>query len=330
MASILYDVVVVGGGPAGLSAALMLGRCRRRVIVVDDGRPRNAPSQESHGFFTRDGSAPPELRRHGREQLVRYGVEVRAGRVEDARRDGGRFVVTVEGGDELVARRLLLATGLRDQVPAIEGIRALYGLSVFHCPYCDGWEVREQPLAAYGRGREGAEHALALLDWSDDVILCTDGARRIPAEMWEQLRAQGIRVRTEPIARLEGENGVLRRIVFRDGDAEPRRALFFHTGTEQRSDLAARLGCRFTRGGAVRTGPLESTGVDGLFVAGDASHDVKWIAVAAAEGAKAAFAINKSLRDEDLPLRAARLSLTSPGPARSVRARRRTGRGGPS
>jgi thioredoxin reductase len=300
-----YDVAVVGGGPAGLSAALMLGRSRRRVVLYDDGRPRNGPSRAAHGYLTRDGEPPGEIRRVGREEVARYGVEVRDARVTEVGGRDGEFLVRSEGGDTVTARKLLLATGVVDRLPTVAGVEALYGTSVFHCPYCDAWEVRDAPLAAYGPGREGAELALALLGWSDDVVLFTGGSERpLRPAARRELERQGVRVRTEPVVALEGTDGVLERVVLAKGPPEPRRALFFHLGTEQRSDLPERLGIERNRRGAVRTDRFEGTNVPGVWVVGDASRDVQWIVVAAAEGARAAFAIHKALRADDLRARA--------------------------
>lgn len=303
-----YDVVIIGGGPAGLSAALLLGRCRRRVALCDDGHPRNAASHAVHGFLTRDGIDPKELLRIGREQLGPYGIELIPQRVITAlplpaeRGEGpaASFELTLANGRRLRSRKLLLATGLTDDLPRVEGLRELYGTSVHHCPYCDAWEHKDQALAVYGRGTEGAQFALGMKLWSADVILCTDGVRRMPAKDAAALERHGILVRPEPITRLEGENGRLRRIVFATGDAIERRAMFFEALTGQRSDLALQLGCEFTKRGSIRTATGESTTVPGLYAAGDATHDSNFVSIAAAEGTKAGVAINKALRLEDI------------------------------
>lgn len=295
------DVVIVGAGPAGLSAALMLGRCRRSVLVVDHGKNRNASSHALHGFLTRDGTPPAEFLRFAREELAPYDtVELRSDEVVAAEcRDDG-FCVTLASGDVIPSRKLLLATGVVDNLPEIPGFRELYGRSVFHCPYCDGWELRDKPMTIYGRGERGYGLALELTAWSRDLVLCTDGPSEIETEGLERLARNGIRVCEERVARLEGSDGVLTQIVFADGSSLDCRALFFTTGQYQRSDLLMKLGCEFNDKGTVSTGKYETTHLPGLFVAGDASRAVQWVIVAAAEGAEAAFAINTDLLKEDL------------------------------
>jgi thioredoxin reductase len=301
-AAATLDVVIVGAGPAGLSAALMLGRCRRSVLVIDSGRPRNARSRALHGYLTRDGIAPDAFLRRARRDLVRYDTVriVDAEAVSAQCLPTGRFVVALANGEEYLSHKLLLATGVVDNLPGIPGFRDLYGTSVFHCPYCDGWELRDQPLAIYGRGARGLGVALEMTAWSADLVLCTDGPSEIDADGLAKLDRNGIIVREERVARLEGRDGVLVRIVFEEGGALERRALFFSTGQYQRSDLLARLGCEFNDKGTVRTGKYETTHLPGLFVCGDASRAVQWVIVAASEGAEAAFAINTDLIRERL------------------------------
>lgn len=295
-----FDVIVVGGGPAGLSAALILGRCRRRILVCDAGHPRNAKSHGLHGFLSRDGSPPADLLECARQQLQPYlSVTVRSVEVVDAEARSEGFAVILEDGSCCAASKLLLATGVVDELPAIPGIERFYGRSVHPCPYCDGWEWREQPLAVYGRGEKGTGLSLMLTLWSKDLVLCTDGPGELSPAQRERLSLHQIPVREEPIARLEGtENGLLRKIVFANGAALARQAIFFNTGERQRSPLIAKLGCKLDEKGRADTGEFEESNVPGLYIVGDASGDVQFAIVAAAQGARAAVAINKALLRE--------------------------------
>ena len=295
----MFDVLVVGGGPAGLSAAMMLGRCRRRVLVCDLGQPRNRKSHALHGYLTRDGIPPAEFNDLGRRELTAYGVELRKIGVTGARKLEDHYRVGLADGTEERARFLLIATGVVDDLPAIPGFADCYGRSIFHCPYCDGWEVGDRRIAAFGNGRDVAGLALGLKTWSADVVVCTNGGR-IERRQRERLAANGIAVRHEPIGRLEHQDGVLASVVFASGAPLPRDAMFFTTGQHQRSDLAIALGCTLTSRGAVRTGSTCDTNVPRLFVAGDASRDAQFVVVAAAEGVKAAVAINKAMQLEEL------------------------------
>lgn len=294
-----YDVVVVGGGPAGLSGALMLGRCRRRVLVCDSGRYRNAASSGVHGFLSRDGIKPVELVRIAREQLRPYNVEICTATVKDITGRSGSFRLVLDSGESIATRRVLLATGVTDEIPRIEGIEPLYGKSVHHCPYCDAWEHRDQPLAAYGTGHPGMGLAMSLKTWSSDVVLLTDGPSRLSPGQRRELADLDIPVRHEPIERLDGVRGQLRRVIFKNGESLARRAIFFNTGQNQTCNPAQRLGCDFTKRGAIKTDKFERTCVPGVFAAGDCSRDVQFVAVAAAEGAIAAEAINIELQEED-------------------------------
>jgi thioredoxin reductase len=296
-----WDVIVIGGGPAGLSAALTLGRCRRSVLVCDAGRYRNRASQHMHCFLTRDGIAPAEFLRLAREELRQYSsVELRAAEVTHAACREGGFEVSLADGTLLRARKLLLATGVVDELPQVEGFQTFYGKSAHHCPYCDGWEWRDQPIAVYGRGEKGAGLALMMKQWSPDIAFFMDGVSDMPAGFRERFTAQQITVYEERIARLEGtEDGLLRRVVLASGKAIERRAFFFNTGQHQRSPLASLLGCDLTSKGGVEANEYDvTTNVPGVYVAGDASRDVQLVVVAAAEGTKAAFAINKALLAE--------------------------------
>lgn len=299
-----WDVLIVGGGPAGLSAALLLGRARKRVLVCDSGEPRNAPSPEVHNFLSQDGIEPAALLRIGREQLSRYdGVEHRVGKVTEVERQAGGFLINLGDDTQVFARKVLLATGVVDELPPIEGIRELWGKSVLHCPYCHGWEVRDQPLAIYGNGDGGFDLARLISGWSQDIVLCTDGPAELTTEQRNQLDANGIGVREEKIARLEGSNGTLETIVFENGSALARHALYVRPKQRQRSDLAERLGCAFTPHGQVVVDEMGRTSVPGLFVAGDATTLMQQVVTAAAGGAKAGGMMNHELVVEDFEAR---------------------------
>ncbi len=279
---------------------MILGRCRRRALLCDTGEYRNYASHTLHGFLSRDGISPRELLRLGREQLQEYEtVELRQVRVVNAVQQERRFEVILEDGTRLETRKLLLATGVYDELPPLAGAEKFYGRGIHHCPYCDGWELRDQPLAVYGGEQHGRKLALELRQWSANLTLCTNSAAELPGQERERLQRNGITVREERIARLEGQEH-LEQVIFENGETLACRALFFKGAEHQRSDLAARLSCDFTKRGAVRTGEYEATDVPGLFVAGDASRRVQLAIIAAAEGAEAAYAINTSLMKEDL------------------------------
>jgi thioredoxin reductase len=297
----MFEVIIIGAGPAGLSAALILGRSRRHILVCDTGEHRNAASHAMHGFLTRDGIPPMELLRLAREQLRPYDtIELRTIKVVDAIHHSDHFELILADGTHITSRKLILATGVIDELPPIEGAETFYGRGIFHCPYCDGWEYRDQPIAIYGAGKRGRKLALELRQWSHDLILCTDGPAQLSSTERERLAHNNIKIREDRIARLEGNNGALERIVFTNDQSLECRALFFRGHEQQRSDLPEKLGCTFSKKGAVRTGDYEATNVPGLYVVGDASRRVQLAIIATAEGAAAAWAINTELLKEDL------------------------------
>lgn len=299
-----YDVIVVGGGPAGLSAALVLARCCRRVLVIDSGKPRNWASHAVNGFLTRDGLPPADLRRIGKEQLLAYPcVSWRDGEVRTIAALPKRFQVTIAdaGAELLLCRKLLLTTGVIDKLPPLEGIEPLYGNSVWHCPICNGYEVRDKPLAVYATDRDGAELAAEMLVWSRDLVLLTHGSREVPAKLLDALREDGVQIIEKRISRLLGNGGQLERVCFDDGTSVARAGLFFSSPQCQNTPLAESLGCQFTSSASVKCGPSRCTNVEGLWVAGNASAcgGMQLAIVAAAEGAQAAFDINCALAAED-------------------------------
>ena len=297
----MHDVIIVGGGPAGLNAALILGRCRRRVLLVDQGTPRNAAARLTWGVFTRDGTPPDELRALARADLARYDtVELRDGEAIGAEAIPDGFAITLADGARESARRLILATGLHQDLPAIHGFARYWGAGVHSCPYCDGYERRDRPIAAYANGAVAKGFALELTAWSRDVTLCTDGH---PTELSDHDRARlarnGVRLVEAPIARLDGDAEGPTHLAFADGTARPCRAVFLMPMGCLPSTLITQLGCTLNAAGVVPTREYEKTDVPGLYVAGDASRRVQFAVVAAAEGAMAAFAVNTELLRED-------------------------------
>ena len=296
----IYDTVVVGGGPAGLSAGLVLGRCMRHALVCDDGRYRNARSDALHCYMGHDGIRPAELLDRARSQLKPYDTISTVGSsVTSIKKEDHRFAVAFKTGASVRARSIIVATGVVDELPAIPGIEALFGKSVHVCPYCDGWEHRNAPVAVYGRGDKGTNFAMLLRQWTDDLVLCTDG-NPLSAEQKDRLRRRGVEVREQAIESLMEKNGCLEAIRFKGGEALPRRALFFTTDQHPRSPLLEGLGCAYDEKGGLACDGDGKTNIPGVYVAGDVSRDVQLAIIAAAEGARAALAVNRYLLDQDL------------------------------
>jgi len=303
----MFDAIIVGGGPAGLSAALVLGRCLRRVMVCDSGEPRNARSRSLNGYLSRDGIAPSDFLALGRAELSRYGVEWRSIAVRDVERAADGFAVVLANDERLLARTVLLATGVRDHLPDIPGLADCYGISVHHCPYCDGWESRDRILAAIADPGSPTGLALSLRTWSDRIIACTNGVAQVPASQRRQLARHGIALYESRIARVDHDHGRVARLVFEDGRDAACEGVFFAAPQSQQCSLARQLGCEFTDKGTVKTDHLGRSCVSGIYVVGDASRDVQFVIVAAAEGAKAGVAINRALQ-QATPARQAVLS----------------------
>jgi len=295
-----FDVIIVGGSAAGLSAALVLGRACRRVLVCDTGKPRNAIAHASHSFLTRDGIKPTELLQIARDQLRPYqSVQFREVEVTQINPYPNHFEVTLGNGEQATARKLLLATGVIDELPEIEGFREFWGNSIFHCPYCHGWEVRNQPFALLGSGQIGFELAVLLKGWSDDLVLCSNGAAELDEEKRQLLARHNIPIYEEKILKVEGQNGQLERIVFVNGDTLPRKIIFFRPHQRQHSDFPQKLGCEFDSNGFVKVDEFGQTSLPNVYVAGDMSHLKQQITFAVSTGATAAAAINHALLLED-------------------------------
>ena len=309
MSEQLYDCIVVGAGPAGLSAALLLARYRRRILTFHNSSPRNLYSHGVHGFLGHDGILPSELLARGRDEVTKYAGLVIEGCVTKVERIGDEHFRVTTGDEQTVrqtfeARRLLLATGLRDLTPDCPGFRDFYGTSVFHCPDCDGFEVTGKRVAVFGRGKMTAGFTLDLLTWTNKLTLITGGDA---GDMTDEHRAKlahfDISITDQSIAKLEGntDTSQIERVRFEDGEALECDALFFNLGTEPASELHTMLGCKLDEecGLVWVNAEDQQTSVEGVYAAGDLTPRSQLAIVAAAEGAMAAIHIHKSLIPED-------------------------------
>lgn len=293
------DVVIIGGGPAGLNAALVLGRSRRSVIVVDEERPSNRVTRASHNFLTRDGIAPAELRAIARKEILTYpSVQFLHGRVTAVTGGDGAFQIELADGTTMQSRKLLFATGLKLTPPAIKGMDEVFGKSAFTCPYCDGWELRDQPLVATASAERAIFVASLLRGWSANITLCTNGAT-LSAEQRAELAQHGVPLYEAAIEQVESEAGIVHTIHLIDGTSIPCRGIFFEPTLEAGSTILAQLG--------LEVGPLQNAKVDdqgmssipGLYIAGDASRALGKLVAAAGDGAKTAIVINNQLLQEE-------------------------------
>ena len=292
-----YDVIIVGGGAAGCNAALILGRCRRNVLIVDAQLPRNQSSDALHGFLSRDGQHPKDVMQQAWTDLVRYETVQRendfATNVSGS--DGG-FLVEFAGGRKVTGQKLLLATGAVDRLPKLPRFQEFYGKTVHTCPYCDAWEHRDKPMVVYGYEARAVSLAQMLQRWSDDITLCCDGRSELSRSDRDTLKESGIDLIDKEVATLSGSGGRLDGVVFSDGTRVDCVTMFTALGIECRSKLFDQLGCVRDAAGALRIDPVtEETSVRGVYAAGDASRDILLVVVAAAEGAKAAIAIDHAL-----------------------------------
>lgn len=293
-----YDVVIVGGGPGGLSAALALGRGQKRVLLVDAGVRRNAAATHLHNFVTRDGTPPLEFRAIGREQLLAYpSVEVRDERVQAITGQRGTFRVAL-AERSVEARRILLCTGMVDEMLPIEGFRELWGSAIFQCPYCHGWEIREQRWAYLATALDRLPFALLMRGWTRDVVVFTSGALVVPEEMQKKFEAAGVRIETRPIARLVAHGDRLQGIELAGGFIAPCDALFAHP-PQRHVELVRALDLALDADGFVQVDPMtRETSLAGVYAAGDLTWRMQGAMFAAAAGTQAATVINHELTTE--------------------------------
>ncbi|GIQ70579.1 NAD(P)/FAD-dependent oxidoreductase [Xylanibacillus composti] len=297
-----YDCAIVGGGPAGLNAALVLGRARLRIALLDNNQPRNGVTHASHGFITRDGIEPTAFRQIGYEEVLRYpSVEHLQAEVISIHRTDQGFALHTSSDERLQARKILIAVGLKEVFPQIGGLRDFYGRSLFNCPFCDGWELRDQPLVVISEQPSVFHGAKVLYRWSRDIVVCTHGhAENLTAEQRQQLADKGIRVIDTPIASLTGQNGLLERVHFIDGTHVERSGGFVAPTFMPHARFEDALGYRVQENGGIHTDAMGKTTVPGVYAAGDSAYVMpSQLILAAASGSKAAMSVVADLTEED-------------------------------
>jgi thioredoxin reductase len=303
MASHKYDVAIVGGGAAGLSAALVLARSRRRVVVLDAGHPRNAPAAHMHNVLSRDGLPPAELLAVGRAEVLGYGGEMVSATVAGVEAAPTGFSVTLDNGNTVAARRLLIATGLSDELPEVPGLRERWGRDVLHCPYCHGYEVRDQPLGVLGTGPRSVHQALLVRQLSPDVVFFRHSLAAFTDEDRERLAARDVGVVEGTVARLVVEGDRLTGVQLADGSVVARSAVFVAPRFAANDSVLAALGAEAERtalGTWVSTDPTGRTSVPGVWAVGNVADPAAFVIEAAAAGARAAAALNADLVEEDV------------------------------
>ena len=285
-----YEIAIIGGSNAGLSAALVLGRARRKVVVIDAGEPRNAPAAHAHGMFTRDATPPGELRRLGREQLEPYDVAFVEARAEHVTGHDLDFTLSLSTGQHVRSRKIVLATGVQDDLSALPGLSDLWGHHAYTCPYCHGWEVRDMPLAVIGSGEEGYQYARFVRNWSRQLSLCTDGGRLEPDAL-DHLRQLSVEVIDTEIKRLSTDAEAV--IHFKDATTLRCAGIFIRPPVHLNAPLADALGCaRSDDGIYLSTDETGQTSVQGVYAVGDAASPMHSVILAAASGARAASMLN--------------------------------------
>lgn len=290
------EVIIIGGSYAGLSAAMSLGRSLRSVLVIDSGTPCNRQTPHSHNFITQDGKTPKEITTIAKEQVSQYEtVKFYSGIAVNAKKKEERFEIRTQPGDTFYSKRLIIATGLKDVIPDIKGFAECWGISVIHCPYCHGYEVRNTKTAILGNGDQGFELSRLISNWTKDLALYTNGGSTLTAEQSEKLRKHNISVVENQIHSFEHTNGQIQNVVFNDNSRTSITAIYARPESIQHSDIASQLGCEITEQGRVKVDASQQTSLAGVFACGDCSNPSRDIALAVSSGVTAGGTCNKEL-----------------------------------
>ncbi|MFJ5772205.1 NAD(P)/FAD-dependent oxidoreductase [Psychrobacillus sp. NPDC093180] len=296
----ILDCAVIGGGPAGLNATLVLGRSRRKTILFDDNKPRNIVTSESHGFITRDGIHPQELKRIAKEELSKYpDVSIEKQRVHRINKENNLFQVETENGEVYSAKKIILATGFKEVLPDIQGVKEFYGKSLFSCPFCDGWELRDRPLAVIADDQRAFHMAKLVSNWTNDLIIFTNGSKVLSLEEQELLKSRGISINEKKIAAFIGEEGIMEKIQLEDGTAVLREGGFIAAEWKQAASFESSLEYALNEHGGIETDSWQRTKTEGVFACGDTRiAGPSQLIIAAGEGSMAAMAVNAALIEE--------------------------------
>ncbi|MCF7754719.1 NAD(P)/FAD-dependent oxidoreductase [Paenibacillus xylanexedens] len=296
----LLDVLIIGGGPAGLNAALVLGRARKNVVVIDDETPRNWVTRETHGFVTRDGASPREFRKAAKEQIAAYpSVQFASDTATAITGSDGDFVVKTTQGVCYHTKKILFAVGKKDLPLDINGLTEVYGKSAFVCPYCDGWELRDQSLVIIVNGVNALHMAKVISGWTERYTICTNGSDSLTDEHREELKQHHVTIFDAPIQSIDSEEGMVQQVVLQDGTAIPCTGVFFQPKLFTGSELPKAIGCEISELGTVIVDASGKTSVAGVYSAGDAASEIYQAITAASLGALSAVSINNELNFEN-------------------------------
>lgn len=295
-----FEVIIIGGSYSGLSAAMSLGRSLRQVLVIDSGLPCNRQTPHSHNFITQDGETPLAISAKAKLQVELYKtVQFYNGLAVKANKTDNGFEITTELGVVFTCRKVLFATGVRDLLPDIKGLEACWGISVLHCPYCHGYEVKNEKTAIIANGETGFEYAKLISNWTKDLRLCTNGKSELTSEQTEILKKHGISILEEEIDALEHNEGYVSNIVIKNGERVEVKAIYTKPPFEQHCDLPKELGCEINEQGYLKVDFMQKTTVPGIFGSGDATTQMRSVALAVSSGSFAGAVINKELIDKD-------------------------------
>jgi thioredoxin reductase len=294
-----FDVLIVGGSYAGLSAAMSLGRSMRKVLVIDSGEPCNRQTPYTHNFLTQDGNSPDEIRVKAKRELTLYdNLTFANARVVSGKRIPGGFEVVTSDGMIFQGKKLLLASGVKDMLPKVSGITECWGISVLHCPYCHGYEVKNEKTILLANGTAAFEAAKVISHWTKDLIVLTNGKSKLKPDQLDLLALQGIPILEKKVKSIVHTQGKVQNVICMDGSIYDATTVYAKSKTEQHTSMAKELGCRFNRHGLIKVDTFQKTSEPGIYACGDNSSMGRSVAVAVAAGSVAGIFLNKELVDE--------------------------------